>query len=99
MGAHLHTMGTVAFFIVLATGQALLTSRDQVVHLVLLIYNAGVVASVAMMVVHGSQTVLGHAVPAGLVNGRARSHIVHRRTHRPFVLLSRRPMELARLAA
>ncbi|MFD9391230.1 DUF2871 domain-containing protein [Streptomyces sp. NPDC060000] len=63
MHTHLLALGMLAFLVVLALDKLFQLSGTRLFTTFFWFYNAGVIISVAMMFVHGTQTVLGRPVP------------------------------------
>ncbi|WP_369240199.1 DUF2871 domain-containing protein [Streptomyces sp. R21] len=96
MHTHLLALGMLAFLIVLALDKQFQLSGSSLFTVFFWVYNAGVVVSVAMMFVHGSQTVLGRPVPVGVSLTAGLGHILLTAgLVLLFVLLGRRLKELA----
>ncbi|WP_406505408.1 DUF2871 domain-containing protein [Streptomyces sp. NBC_00212] len=93
---HLLALGMLAFLVVLALDKLFEPSGAGLFTAFFWVYNAGVVLSVAMMFVHGSQTLLGRPVPVEVSLAAGLGHILLTAgLVLLFVLIGRRLKELA----
>lgn len=100
MHTHLLALGMLVFLIVLALDKLFQLSGSRLFTMFFWFYNAGIVISVAMMFVHGTQTVLGRPVPVEVSLTAGLGHILLTAgLVLLFVLLGRRLKELALPAA
>ncbi|MFI9100058.1 DUF2871 domain-containing protein [Streptomyces fildesensis] len=99
MHTHLLALGMLLFLIVLTLDKLFQLSGSRLFTAFFWVYNAGVVISVAMMLVHGTQTVLGRPVPVQVSLTAGLGHILLTAgLVLLFVLLGRRLKELAQSA-
>jgi nitric oxide reductase large subunit len=74
---HLLALGMLFFLIVLALEKLFqLTANRKLFSWFFWIYNAGLVLTVTMMTIHGTQTVLGHEFPEALAGVAGLGHIL-----------------------
>jgi hypothetical protein len=92
---HLLALGTLFFLIVLAVDKAFAISGTKMFTWFFWVYNAGVLLTVAMMVVHGVRTV-GHSGESPALDGIAGlGHIILTVAFVLFFLALRRPVVAA----
>ncbi|MEU4525943.1 DUF2871 domain-containing protein [Amycolatopsis sp. NPDC024027] len=73
---HLLSLGMLGFLIVLALDKLFQLSGTRLFTLFFWFYNAGIAVSVAMMFVHGTQTVLGLSVPMAVSLTAGLGHVL-----------------------
>ncbi|MCT9092762.1 DUF2871 domain-containing protein [Streptomyces sp. ASQP_92] len=100
MHTHLLALGMLVFLVVLVLDKLFQLSGTRMFTLFFWIYNAGIVVSVAMMLVHGNLTVLGRSVPVGVSLTAGLGHILLTLgLVLLFVLLGRRVKDLTKSPA
>lgn len=92
---HLLALGTLFFLIVLALDKAFAISGSKLFTWFFWTYNAGLVLTVAMMVVHGVRTVTGDGESPALDGISGLGHIVLTVAFVLFFLALRRPVQAA----